>query len=125
MLIQSMDGVQHEGPSIVLFPAWPPDEPAAFTSLRTKGAFLVNATWNSERRRVEGLGLTATVRGHCRLVHPWLTTEENPSVHVECAGQSDGGAPTRSFRLKAEVDGFLAWEMEAGEACRLSPGVAV
>ena len=125
LLIQSMDGVRNEGPSIVLFPAWPPDEPAAFTSLRTKGAFLVNATWNSERRRVEGLGLTATVRGHCRLVHPWLTTEEDPSVHVECAGQSDGGAPTRSFRLKAEVDGFLAWEMEAGEACRLSPGVAV
>jgi hypothetical protein len=41
LLVQTIDS------ALVLFPAWPVDSPASFSSLRTAGAFVVTASWSA------------------------------------------------------------------------------
>ncbi len=65
MLLQSWDG------TIRLFPAWPRNLDAAFTTLRAEGAFLVSATLHDGR--VGQVTLHSERGGACRLASPWAT----------------------------------------------------
>ena len=80
MMLQSVDGVLH------LFPGWN-HTPAAFTRLRTKGAFIVSATYDGQR--VQHLELTSTRGGLCRIRNPW----PGHYVTVQPKGKTSAIAP--------------------------------
>jgi len=105
MLLQSSNGTMR------LFPAWPPAEPAAFTTLRAKGAFLVSAAWDPVRRTATGVRVEATVASpRVALASPFP-----PSVKVVALRCSK--TPQRLVDVDAR--GVLAWSMAAGEVCRI------
>ena len=90
MMLQSVDGVLH------LFPCWPAS-PASFTRLRTKGAFLVSASYNG--KSVTSLKIESTNGGICKLQNPWpgkqiKITEEDATVSYKqeiCSFQTQKG----------------------------------
>ncbi len=63
MLLQSYGGV------LRVFPCWPADVAASFSTLRGEGAFLVSASW--KEGRVESLEIMSEKGQTCRLVAPW------------------------------------------------------
>lgn len=90
MMLQSVDGILH------LFPCWPAS-PASFTRLRTKGAFLVSASYNG--KSVTSLKIESTNGGICKLQNPWpgkqiKITEEDVTVSYKqeiCSFQTQKG----------------------------------
>ena len=73
--------LQSYGEVIRLFPAWPKDKWARFTSLRTEGGFLVSSKVQGGR-----IGLTrvkSTVGGRCRVQWTW----GEPRIYDEAAGE--------------------------------------
>ena len=64
--------LQSVGDIIRVFPAWPKEKDAKFTSLRAQGGFLVSA--EQSRGKVTKLEITSTVGGKLRLLHPWTGT---------------------------------------------------
>ena len=62
MMLQSVEGVLH------LFPCWP-EQPASFTRLRTKGAFIVSATYDGQH--VTSLTVQSERGNICRMKNPW------------------------------------------------------
>lgn len=91
---------------------WPATQAASFTTLRTKGGFLVSASWDPHVQAVaDPVQITATVTGNCTLQNPWRL----------------GGAACPSIRCpdqrSASADGTnrVTWFMRAGETCTLSP----
>ena len=79
MLLQSSNG------SIHLFPAWPRKEPAAFTTLRAKGAFLVSASWDHVHATATGVAITATVASpRVSLASPFPATVKKATTR--CSG---------------------------------------
>jgi len=61
--VQSVDNV------IRVFPCWPKEKDASFTSLRAQGGFLVSA--EQKAGKVVRLEITSTVGGRLRLLSPW------------------------------------------------------
>lgn len=107
MLVQSSNG------TILLFPAWPRDEPAAFTTLRVKGAFLVSASWNPADQSAAGVTLAATVDSpRVSLVNPFR--RNSSSVSLCCSV----GSPRT---INVDADGRFVWEMVGGEVCSIAP----
>jgi hypothetical protein len=103
LLLQSVHG------TIRLFPAWPADEPASFTTLRAKGAFLVSAAWDPKRHTATDVSITATVASpRVSLASPFP-----PSVTTAVLGCSNGSTQ----RLDVDARGLLRWSMVAGETC--------
>jgi len=62
-LMQSVDNI------IRVFPSWPEDKDAEYTSLRARGGFLVSARQNEGI--VSGLTIESTAGGMLKLVNPW------------------------------------------------------
>jgi len=124
MLVQTCSqGVIH------LFPVWPLNEPASFTTLRVKGALLVSATWDPTARTARGVAVTATVdapgrgRGGVALMSPWA---EGVAVTLYCTqlGSSAAGEQVTSVKqrsVRPDAKGRLRWAMAKGEACRVEP----
>ena len=67
--------------TLVLFPNWDPATPAAFRSLRTKGAFLVDAA--CENGEVAYARVTAEAGGTVRLKNPWLRAVDGSGTVYE------------------------------------------
>ena len=61
--------LQSYGEVIRLFPAWPRDKAARFTSLRAEGGFLVSASL--EGGEISSTTIHSTVGGTCQLRSPW------------------------------------------------------
>ena len=102
------------GRYIVLFPVWPAAEPAAFSSLRTKGGFLVSATWNNATQAVDdGINITATAPDcqECVLQDPFCTATNKAIPVVTCSGGRQQREVTRVAPDR------LRWSMKAGETC--------
>jgi len=104
------------GRYIVLFPMWPATQPASFTTLRTKGGFLVSASWDPHVQAVaDPVEITATVTGNCTLQNPWALGRRDGAASpvIHCPDQRS-----------ASADGAdrVTWAMRAGETCILSPG---
>ncbi len=97
-MLQSWDG------AIRLFPAWPRNLDASFTTLRAEGAFLVSATWQ------EGLLQEARIvsehGGLCRVWKPWETVTVLDAAGNPVAVQ--------------EQDGIAAFETAPGGAYTMS-----
>jgi len=100
MMLQSFGGV------LRIFPCWPNDVAASFTTFRAEGAFLVSASW------VDGAVAQAQLlseRGEtCRLYSPWA---EGLRVHTQ------GG---QSVVVSAPADSIYSFETVAGESYVLS-----
>ena len=122
---------QSDGEHVVLFPAWPADEPAAFSTLRVKGAFLVSAGWDHVERAAKDVQIQATVAASCSLSWPWAQPLEADGVHraqIECSGgsiaPSEPAQASRALQLEADALGRMRWHMLAGQTCALWPAPA-
>lgn len=62
--------VQEDGGIVKLFPALPPGQPASFTRIRTKGAFLLSAIRNADGT-VGAVEVISERGGRLTLVNPW------------------------------------------------------
>ena len=111
MLVQAPGGRY-----IALFPVWPAAEPAAFSSLRTKGGFLVSATWNNATQAVDdGISITATAPDckECVLQDPFGTAA-NPSKAVPVVTCSGGSQQRKATRVAPD---HIRWSMKPGDTC--------
>jgi hypothetical protein len=61
--------MQSVGDIIRVFPCWPKEQDAKFTSLRAQGGFLVSA--EQKDGKLAKLEITSTVGGALRLLNPW------------------------------------------------------
>lgn len=61
--------LQSVGDIIRVFPAWPKDQDAAFSTLRTQGGFLVSA--EQKAGKVVSVEIKSTVGGKLRILSPW------------------------------------------------------
>jgi len=61
--------LQSIGDVLRVFPAWPRDKDARFTSLRARGGFLVSAV--QADGRVRRVRVTSTAGGPLRMLSPW------------------------------------------------------
>ena len=61
--MQSWDGM------IRLFPAWPRDIEASFSTFRAEGAFLVSSSWKDGE--VRALTVASEIGGRCAVMSPW------------------------------------------------------
>ena len=114
----------NDGTYIELFPFFPANESASFTTLRAKGGWLVTASKaqataadlaNGSQGAVTGVEIFATTNGTAQLVSPWLTSMQIPTVSCH-------PAPIAPSVHKVRLDGGrpgLAWEMIAGQACMI------
>jgi alpha-L-fucosidase 2 len=100
-LLQSYTGI------IRLFPNWPDDCDARFSTLRAVGAFLVSC----ERRdgEIRLLTIESEKGGTCQLYTPW------PDVAVRVLEEGEG------VPLVAEAGGIIAFETVAGKTYTLCP----
>jgi len=105
MLVQAPNGKYIE-----LFPVWPVDQPATFSTLRTKGAFLVSAAYINGV--VQNVSITATVSGPCTVLRP--TSWGSKDVSVRCGGTSV--AVTWS-------DNLFTFTGSPGITCAVSPAL--
>jgi hypothetical protein len=99
MMLQSYGGV------LRLFPTWPPQVAAEFTTFRAEGAFLVSARWADGA--VAACELRSERGGTCRLFSPWPV-----GLRVETAQ----GAAVLAAR---SAEGIHSFETVAGETYRV------
>jgi alpha-L-fucosidase 2 len=100
--------VQSVGDVVRVFPAWPPQQDAAFQDLRTQGGFLVTA--EQKGGKVTRLEIASTAGGRLRLLSPWATISMR---------RGRGGQPTA---LKSDPRGVIEVTTEPGERLVLGPG---
>lgn len=98
------------GRYIHLFPVWPEEDPASFTSLRVKGAFLVSASWNNVSRSVSDVVIEATVSSSCNLRNPWASS----TATLLCGDRQE-------VMTAATTTLWFTWSMSEGEKCELKP----
>ena len=124
MLLQA----PNDGSFIELFPFFPANESASFTTLRAKGGWLVTASKAAATVAelagggsgvVSGVEVTATVDGTARLVDPWAASSQLAAVACTPAP----AAPAVSRVSAGGRSGLLGWAMKAGQTCsvRRSP----
>lgn len=101
MMLQSYGGV------LRLFPCWPRAVPAAFTTFRAEGAFLVSASIADGT--VAGVGILSEKGGACRLYSPWE------------GGLVVRGAAGNAVAVEAPTDGIYSFATQAGERYTLAP----
>jgi hypothetical protein len=104
MMLQSYGGV------LRIFPCWPSDVAASYTTLRAEGAFLVSAGWKDGR--VTSLEIVSEKGTPCRLVTPWPG-----GVKVESA--SGESVPSTEW-----APGISAFETKAGQTYRVLPNAS-
>jgi hypothetical protein len=85
MMLQSFGGV------LRIFPCWPKEVPASFTTFRAEGAFLVSASMQDGI--VTSLSILSEKGGPCRLYSPWedgLTVRDAAGHAVAVEGPTEG-----------------------------------
>ncbi len=95
LLMQSVDGV------VRVFPAWPKEKDAAFTTLRAQGGFLVSA--EQKDAEISTIEVVSTLGGKFHLLNPWK------EVVVKLI--SGGKVET----VPVDDDGIISFETIAGE----------
>ena len=114
MLLAAPDGV-----FIELFPFFPRDEPASFTTLRSKGGWLVSAN-QSARGLVSGVVIVATVDDTCHLIDPWRSSDSGDNSHMPAVScEPSPAAPSVVRTSVGGRDGVLSWNMTAGQSCNV------
>ena len=92
MMLQSWDG------ALRVFPAWPRNVDASFTSFRAEGAFLVSASWS--KGKVTSIEILSEKGAACCLYSPWpgglqVRDEEGRAIAV---GKDAYGRPSFGTR---------------------------
>ena len=106
-----------------LFPMWPVNEPAAFKQLRTKGGFVVSATYTPSesasaahllRVAVTGVQVLSTseLETHCVMMNPWPGSSNVTSTCVE-------GIPTPVTWLGGDKI-FFTFATPVGVNCKVN-----
>ena len=114
MLLAAPDGL-----FIELFPFFPRDEPASFTTLRSKGGWLVSAN-QSARGLVSGVVIVATVDDACHLIDPWRSSDSGGNSHMPAVScEPSPAAPSVVRTSVGGRDGVLSWNMTAGQSCNV------
>jgi hypothetical protein len=106
MLLQSYGGV------LRVFPCWPAEVAAGFTTFRAEGAFLVSASWKDGR--VTALEILSEKGGPCRVVAPWSEGLRVETVSAESVEVTPVG-------VKPWAEGILLFETAAKTRYRLRP----
>ena len=102
--------------TIHLFPGWPADEPAAFATLRVKGAFLVSAAWDPAAKSAKDVAIVATVAtANVSLATPF--GDATKRIKLSC---TTSGA-LRTSTVAVDSSGRFVWSMQSGESCQLHP----
>ena len=113
--VNEMLVVAPEGLFIELFPFWPAQETASFSTLRTKGGWLVSASKASGV--VSGVTIEATVPGTVRLVDPWAGAAEAAAT-IACSPAP--ASPPVPITSAGGQQGLLTWTMSVGQGCKVS-----
>lgn len=102
MMLQSIEGILH------LFPCWP-KQPASFTRLRAKGAFLISADYDGQT--VQNLTLHSEQGTTCRIRNPWpgqaLRVTENGRQIPVSVSEEIGSFPTvagKTYRIQPATE---------------------
>ncbi len=83
---------------------------------RSKGAFLVSASWRPSQRTAHGVSIVATIDSpRVALASPFKQVVQ--SVRLECSGQP----PPKEKVVTVDEQGHLKWAMAAGQSCELVP----
>lgn len=103
---------------IKLFPFFPKNEPAAFTTLRSKGGWLVSAA-QSALGVISDVRIEATVAGTntVRLLSPWGGNRSTLPEHVHVVCSSSPTSPNVTLSAAGSRTGLLTWTMVGGQAC--------
>jgi hypothetical protein len=120
MLLVAPDGL-----FIEVFPFFPVDEPASFTTLRSKGGWLVSAS-QSASGLVSGVQIEATVADTCRFVDPWASTNNSGSTDSSEPTVTCTPGPTAPSVTRTSVGrrhGLLTWRMDAGQRCNVTSSI--
>jgi hypothetical protein len=115
MLLVAPDGLYIE-----VFPFFPKDEPASFTTLRSKGGWLVSAS-QSASGLVSDVQIEATVTDTCRFVDPWAINSsgsDRSEPAVTCTPTPTAQRVTRTS--VGQRHGLLTWWMSAGQRCNVT-----
>ena len=116
MLLAAPDGL-----FIELFPFFPRDEPASFTTLRSKGGWLVSAN-QSASGLVSGVVIVATTVDEttCHLIDPWQSHNRGDNSRLPTVScEPDPAAPSVVRTSVGGRDGVLSWNMTAGQSCNV------
>ena len=113
MLLTTPDGI-----FIEIFPFFPRDEPASFTTLRSKGGWLVSAN-QSELGLISGVMIVATVSDTCHLVDPWRRSDSGDSHLPIVSCEPNPAAPSVVRTTVGGRAGVLSWDMRAGQSCHV------
>ena len=114
MLLHSWEGF------IRLFPVWPLQEDAAFTSLRGVGAFLVSAQLVDGKVQTDVV-VTSEAGRPCVMLPPWPSSNGNPPSFSVKNGAT--GAMVSTTRVSiGSVTGLLQFATHPGATYHLSPG---
>ncbi len=105
------------GYGLRLFPIWAAlrsSEPAFFTTLRAKGAFLVTATYDPQQPlpKVVNVSIVSEVGMPCRLLSPWANTT---AIVVSRRG---GGA---TVAVAVGADGWATFQTVRGGKYNIEP----
>jgi len=130
MLVQAPGGRY-----IVLFPVWPKAEPASFERLRTKGGFLVSATWDNATRAVATTTTTTAAAAAATALHGGttaaVTIEATAEDCTSCTLQAPWGSGAAlavscgGVSVAIAVDGDrVSWPMKRGDVCTVLPAAA-
>ncbi|WP_223549044.1 glycoside hydrolase family 95-like protein [Aestuariivivens sp. NBU2969] len=95
LLLQSVDNI------IRIFPAWPKNKDAEFSTLRTAGGFLVSAS--QEDSEIKVVEVKSTVGGTFRFLSPWKVTQI----------KNDNNAMLQE--IKVDDNGIVYFETKPGE----------
>ena len=107
LLLQTHTGV------IELFPQVPPGQPASFTNLRGRGAFLVSASMAAGTRdQIDDVAIVSEMGGAVTLRSPWAS---HPSVSV--VASSSGAA----VAVRSAGNGVFSWDTKPGLTYAVAP----
>jgi hypothetical protein len=107
LLLQTHTGV------IELFPQVPPGQPASFTNLRGRGAFLVSASMTAGvRDLIDDVAIVSEMGRPVTLRSPWAS---HPSVSVVVS--SSGAA----VEVRSAGDGVFSWDTKPGVTYAVAP----
>jgi hypothetical protein len=105
------------GPFLLeVFPFWPADQPASFSTLLAKGGFEVSASYDGASKTAGGVSIKAAhtvldaAISRASLVNPWGA---GTLTNITC-----GGSPVT---VDVSPQGWLAWDAPRGVTCAVVP----
>jgi hypothetical protein len=110
--------------AIRLFPVWRHAAgagPASFTGLRTKGAFVVSASWSNATDEVSNLTTTSDAGQPCSLFSPWARANHTQPMSVLVTRASDRVLVPVKWYVDDSGSSMLTFATDAGATYGIRP----